>query len=697
MWVKKVKNHLLAKIILLVLFTTFLITTPFTTAVLPAKKTVQPDLTYQNIEKIIKTRNWQNIIDYINQLQETEKEIPPNLLSIKALAYRKLGDYYNALLIYKLIINKADLLIKPFITFYIARGYEETNNKDKAFLTYKKLYNKKNISPLLKPYVIYGMARTSPNDELKITYYQKLASLKSAPKNLKRLSYKKLLNLYIKHNLKQKAITTAVNVLENNINNKTAILFLIKNKSLIQKNQKALVLLGKHYFFQGRYQTTLFYLKKAQKDTRAKYYMAFCYYKLKKYSLALKLWKDISKSSTSPYYIRSSITRLYILSRVAYKDTIKRHFYTLLKRFSTKQNNIDNDIKPALLYYLAKMEKKDKNSKQAYKLIQELITFYPKNKRFTGNIIRELLWKSYIQKDYKSSVRYAKLLTKHFNSDYRLGAFAYYWLGQALISQGNIKEAKITWKTLATRFPLSFYTSYLVPKQYKLKVENSDSNLARKPQALEKWGFLFFAAKNYLRQSPPDYYRASLLLNIQNEYKSSSSYAEILTNYLARYKKTLFTPLLKLAFPKPFEKEVLLTAKKVGIKPALIWALMRTESRYDKLAVSYAGAVGLMQLMPQTAYAEARRLKLKQIDLYDPYTNIYIGAFHLKRLINRFKRLEWAISAYNAGAGNTSRWIKDIKQPYNQTLWIENIPFDETRYHVKKTLSNLYFYENIYK
>lgn len=91
------------------------------------------------------------------------------------------------------------------------------------------------------------------------------------------------------------------------------------------------------------------------------------------------------------------------------------------------------------------------------------------------------------------------------------------------------------------------------------------------------------------------------------------------------------------------------TAKRYGVEAALVHALIKVESNYNPEAVSRAGAVGLMQLMPETAaeYGVGNRE-----ELFDPATNVDAGTRHLKRLLRKYKNIARTLTAYNAGEGS---------------------------------------------
>lgn len=133
------------------------------------------------------------------------------------------------------------------------------------------------------------------------------------------------------------------------------------------------------------------------------------------------------------------------------------------------------------------------------------------------------------------------------------------------------------------------------------------------------------------------------------------------------------------------------------IDNALIFALMRQESRFRSRARSRMGATGLMQLMPRTArdIAGHNMWNGRRSSLSDPVLNITLGQRYLRRLIrNDFigKNLFYLISAYNSGPGNLSRWQKEIDYQSDPLLFIESIPARETRTFVERVLANYWIY-----
>jgi soluble lytic murein transglycosylase len=137
-----------------------------------------------------------------------------------------------------------------------------------------------------------------------------------------------------------------------------------------------------------------------------------------------------------------------------------------------------------------------------------------------------------------------------------------------------------------------------------------------------------------------------------------------------------------------------------GAEQPLVLAMTRQESAFDHMAVSPAGALGMMQLMPATARHEAKSMRLPYSAnrlLADSHYNITLGRHYLEGLLDDFSgSYVLAIAAYNAGPGNVHRWIREFGDPRGRGTdvidWVESIPLTETRNYVQRVLENLQIY-----
>jgi soluble lytic murein transglycosylase len=143
-----------------------------------------------------------------------------------------------------------------------------------------------------------------------------------------------------------------------------------------------------------------------------------------------------------------------------------------------------------------------------------------------------------------------------------------------------------------------------------------------------------------------------------------------------------------LLYPHPYDAQVNAAAHLAQLPPEIVYGVVRQESLYRIDAVSNAGARGLMQLQPGTARSTARYYKRPSpalTDLFDPYINTALGASRLRMLLDEFDdQIPVALAGYNAGPNAVMRWLP--QEPLDADIWIENIPYNETRGYVQRIL-----------
>jgi soluble lytic murein transglycosylase len=136
----------------------------------------------------------------------------------------------------------------------------------------------------------------------------------------------------------------------------------------------------------------------------------------------------------------------------------------------------------------------------------------------------------------------------------------------------------------------------------------------------------------------------------------------------------------KLRYPLPYEHIVVGHARNYDLDPALLAAVIYRESKFDPDARSESGAIGLMQILPETAQGIAENTGGSRFvveDLYDPEINVRYGSYYLRRLLRKYHEDErLALAAYNAGQANVDEWIEND----------EGIAFPETQQYVDEVL-----------
>ncbi len=153
------------------------------------------------------------------------------------------------------------------------------------------------------------------------------------------------------------------------------------------------------------------------------------------------------------------------------------------------------------------------------------------------------------------------------------------------------------------------------------------------------------------------------------------------------------------AYPLEYEGAITASAQRNDLDPALVAAVIYAESRFDAQARSSQGAVGLMQVLPETAAQIAREtggVAFVPADLEDPRVNIRYGCYYLRSVLDLFggDRVA-AIAAYNAGAGAVGEW-EAAARAQGHSLRVADIPYAETRAYVRSVLKARLIYREMY-
>lgn len=160
-----------------------------------------------------------------------------------------------------------------------------------------------------------------------------------------------------------------------------------------------------------------------------------------------------------------------------------------------------------------------------------------------------------------------------------------------------------------------------------------------------------------------------------------------------------FKVILKNFFPLEYEKSIIEYSEMYNVDPNLVAAVINTESKFVVDASSSKGAIGLMQIMPDTGKWIAEKLELtnfKEEIIADPEMNIRMGTWYLKKLSNDFNGdYILILAAYNGGPGNVTKWLEDEKYSSDGEN-LHKIPFKETKSYVQRVKFNHKIYRYLY-
>src|SRR6185312_3303025 len=305
-----------------------------------------------------------------------------------------------------------------------------------------------------------------------------------------------------------------------------------------------------------------------------------------------------------------------------------------------------------------------------------------------------------------------KSAEKHFAAEAKLSTLpdsvtqANYWLGRAKAALGDGKGAKAAYTTAAHYGTI--YYGLLARGELGLKpVELRDMPSTAGSEAAFNERPVVQAIGLLMADDQSDMAGALLRNLAQTQLKAGSELvlaarlaqkidAHHLAITIADIADKRGMPLDLFSFPK----DGLPTTKLADIDTAAIYAIARTESRFQADAVSSSGAKGLMQLMPTTARETAKKLGVAYSAsklTSDPEYNAQLGSSYLASQLQSYDgSLLLAAAAYNAGAGNANKWIALFGDPrlanVDPVLWVELIPFQETRRYVQRVLGNYLVY-----
>ena len=310
----------------------------------------------------------------------------------------------------------------------------------------------------------------------------------------------------------------------------------------------------------------------------------------------------------------------------------------------------------------------------------------------------------------QSSIQHFKNI-KNNTKDNSTLAKAEYWIGMAY-QKLQINESYNKHIENSSAYPFTFYgqvSANLLNKKglHEKRTEKIQDKFSNKT-VIEK-NELFFAAKLLVAANKP-YMGSKFLYKLSEIYKSPND-----RNTLSRYANIVNLPQTAIRIAKKqdiYSKSNLKNLYPINdfpriemnsnneINKPIVYSIIRQETEFESKAVSYSGAIGLMQIMPSTAKMLAKqeniRYSTKQL-LENSSYNVRLGSRYIKDLVEEFNgSYVLAISAYNAGPNRIKKWIKTYGDPREDDIdsidWIEMIPYKETRSYVKKVLSNIQIY-----
>ena len=356
----------------------------------------------------------------------------------------------------------------------------------------------------------------------------------------------------------------------------------------------------------------------------------------------------------------------------------------------------------SILIAIASDKRRDGNSEEAVKVYQNVMEKFPTE---CEEALWGLGWTYFLKGEYKKAIDVFTKLNDTYNDTKYL-----YWKARSIEAAGG--DAFNIYQTISgkehdpysimsyARVKVSLEKSRINENQ---KFKNSITTVKRIPIVPKKIDRIEALFDLGLSQE------ALLeLIHVSKEISSIEDLQYICSKFqeLGEYKYLVklvekvpyMEELHQFRYPLAYREIIEDLSERYKIDPFLVLSVVREESRFDPEVKSIAGAIGLMQLMPQTAFRLDGKLKLgikSTHQIVDVKNNLHIGICYLSNLVKEFGSYTYAIAAYNAGEEIVKMWLQ--KRNYKSVdEFIEDIPYNETRNYVKRVISTFFEYKRFF-
>jgi soluble lytic murein transglycosylase-like protein/TolA-binding protein len=641
---------------------------------------------------------------------------------------KELGDFENAALWYKKFLDAhPDHFKVSEAQFQLAQCYISLNKYKEALEILLALEGQPPApfgQPPLSPF-IKGEGDKNSNYSREAAYY-----IGKAYEGLSLLPDAYL--AYVKVISEKTSDSTAQKALES-IND------LISKEPTLKVTREQRFNFGMVCFDTGKYQKSREEFGKVvteEKDvlsTKATYMIGQSYYQQKKYSLAIAEYQKVVNLYPESNFVTSA---LYKTAHSWRRNSEVDKGNELLEDFVSKYPQ--SELADNALYDIALEQKGRQQYKSAAAFLTRLRKEYPESE-LTDEALWHLGWCFLKLEQYQESIGAWRDIVAKFPKSKFFEA-AHYWIGKSYERLGQLENARQIYSQVIQNNEW-YYSNRAKERLKELEdrrkaeggrwkaegeEEKGEMKRARITSDASIWrnisspldssrmqeliflrdfddavAELTFLAKNEQEKRRNIYYTLITVYQRMGKFYKASTYAATLSQ-LADAKDSIGAmpvELYKILYPLYYKELIYKYAEEYKIDPFFVAAMMREESRSDRDIVSSAGAIGLMQIMPATGEDFAKKFNIQDFKtdmLFEPEVNIKVGVWEMKSYMDRFdNNLFIVIGAYNAGPGRMREWMKRIDLS-DLDEFIEDVPFVETRRHIKKVLDSYILYKELY-
>ena len=463
--------------------------------------------------------------------------------------------------------------------------------------------------------------------------------------------------------------------------------------------------------------------KKDKLAGKATYYIGRAYHRQRKYDLAIKEYNKVSALYPASGYLTRSLYQTTICYRRKGQPAIaQKRLKTFVKDYSW------SELADNALYDLGWVQENEGQFDEAIESYRQLPQRYSRS-QLASDAYWRIGWIQFKNKQYNESLETFASLIRLFPGN-RLAMAAHFWTAkcherknqqeiaekiyrevaaadhwyyssraEAVLSQMG-KEPEIVKNALASS-RLKVVSNH---PEWK-RVGSNRSPRVGKLMGLRLYEDAITEIRGKIRSDRVDpkdgYYNLIVCYQKRRKFKQAYDYAGVLSRFKSMRDENQAIPLelYQLLYPIYYTDVIDKYSEKYEMDRLFVAAMILEESHYGAKLTSWAGALGLMQIMPQTGRELARQLKIRRFRndmLFDPEVNIEMGTKYMKSLMDRFEgNYALVAGAYNGGPGRMGRWVKEMKVS-DLDEFIEDISISETRRHIKKVLDSYHVYQRLY-
>jgi hypothetical protein len=456
----------------------------------------------------------------------------------------------------------------------------------------------------------------------------------------------------------------------------------------------------------------------------------------------LGFWRSLNKPVDKAYGFKGWAPLQLKQARLLWNEEhneLAKKICTKIINLSGKKRSPDTAARAAYLYAL--ILQNEHNLRGAVRHFERFLARFPSHVH--ANDARQALLLLYAERKLWPQVyrlcadSIAGLEKRSLYFDKAIASSFYFWQARAAQLMGKNAEAQRNWQILADTYFGTYYGAlghYLLETSLHTEIPlqplrqipvdrhilvDAFNPISRERQKVDLVMELLELGKtedasceislmSFEGKSPEQQVAHALLLHISGEWLEAVRVYQRLPDEV---RQNLPISLEKIFYPKKYEDEIIDYSQRLALDPDFVFSLIRQESVFNPMAHSPVGAKGLMQMMNDTARRESQKLSPDYLPstqraeivrktqfpsaLFDVDTNLALGVHHLKTLESQFPNPILILAAYNAGPAAAQKWQTRLVQD-DMLVFIEKIPYQETRNYVKYILRNYFYYKRLY-